>query len=152
MDVVKTFYTNQSSLILLHIANLDIYFSFRGKSMERTLNPEHEKTRKLQKSKSMEFLKAKLLSRKSSTKSQVQPALQVWILWKRSSFDSLRFWMRATLTQKKLRNWLRHILSRTHLISELLVLHFLSPWTNHPHKIDPPVQTVLAVSQFWTLI
>ena len=41
--------------------------------MERILNPEHEKTRKLQKSKSMEFLKAKLLSRKSSTKSQVQP-------------------------------------------------------------------------------
>ena len=44
--------------------------------MERTLNPEHEKTRKLQKSKSMEFLKAKLLSRKSSTKSQVQPVQQ----------------------------------------------------------------------------
>ena len=44
--------------------------------MERILNPENEKTRKLQKSKSMEFLKAKLLSRKSSTKSQVQPVQQ----------------------------------------------------------------------------
>ena len=54
-----------------------IFFSyFRGKSMERILNPENEKTRKLQKSKSMEFLKAKLLSRKSSTKSQVQPVQQ----------------------------------------------------------------------------
>ena len=68
--------------------------------MERTLNPEHEKTRKLQKSKSMEFLKAKLLSRKSSTKSQVQPVLQVRILWKRSFFDSLRFHLQEKLTQK----------------------------------------------------
>ena len=44
--------------------------------MERIINPETEKTRKLQKSKSMEFLKAKLLSRKSSTKSQVQHGVQ----------------------------------------------------------------------------
>ena len=48
-----------------------IFRNHRGKSVERMIEPE--KPRKLQKSKSMEFLKAKLLSRKSSTKSQVQP-------------------------------------------------------------------------------
>jgi hypothetical protein len=68
--------------------------------MERTLNPEHEKTRKLQKSKSMEFLKAKLLSRKSSTKSQVQPVLQVWILSKINYLDSQIFSARETDTIK----------------------------------------------------
>ena len=37
---------------------------------------------------------------------------------------------------------LRRIWSRTHLISGLPVPHFLSSWTNNPHKIDPPGQTV----------
>ena len=32
---------------------------------------------------------------------------------------------------------LRHIWSLTYLIPGLLVPHFLSPWTNGPHKIDP---------------
>ena len=39
-------------------------------------------------------------------------------------------------------NRLRRIWSRTHLIPGLPVPHFLSPWTNNPHKIDPPGQTV----------
>ena len=33
---------------------------------------------------------------------------------------------------------LRRIWSQTRLIPGLPVLHFLSPWTNDPHKIDPP--------------
>ena len=32
---------------------------------------------------------------------------------------------------------LRRILSRSHLIPRLPVPHFLSPWTNDPHKINP---------------
>lgn len=48
----------------------------RGKSVDRFLNHDEQQTKKLQKSKSMEFLKAKLLSRKPSTKSQVQPVVQ----------------------------------------------------------------------------
>ena len=37
---------------------------------------------------------------------------------------------------------LRRIWSRTHLIPGLPVPHFLSPWTNDPHKIDTPGQMV----------
>ena len=37
---------------------------------------------------------------------------------------------------------LRPIWSRTHLIPGLPVPHFLSPWTNNPHKIDPHGQLV----------
>ena len=37
---------------------------------------------------------------------------------------------------------LQRIWSRTPLIPGLPVPHFLSPWTNDPHKIDPPGQTV----------
>ena len=37
---------------------------------------------------------------------------------------------------------LRCIWSQTHLIPGLLVPHFLFPWTNDPHKIDPPGQMV----------
>ena len=37
---------------------------------------------------------------------------------------------------------LRRIWSRTHLNPGLPVPDFLSPWTNDPHKIDPPGQTV----------
>ena len=36
----------------------------------------------------------------------------------------------------------RRIWSRIHLIPGHPVPHFLSPWTNDPHKIDPPGQTV----------
>ncbi len=67
------------------IVNIDISSDFSGgyqrdrsrfgsKSAERILNPEQEdKTRRLHKSKSMEFLKAKLLSRKPTSKQQQPP-------------------------------------------------------------------------------
>ena len=35
-----------------------------------------------------------------------------------------------------------HYRAATHLIPTLPVPEFLSPWTNDPHKIDPPGQTV----------
>ena len=40
------------------------------------------------------------------------------------------------------KNRLRRIWSQTHLIPGLPVPDTLSPWTNNPHKIDPPRQMV----------
>ena len=37
---------------------------------------------------------------------------------------------------------LQRIWFQTHLILGLPILHSLSPWTNNPHEIDPPGQTV----------
>ena len=46
-------------------------------------------------------------------------------------------WAEKTKQFRSLWLGLRRIWSRTHLIPGLPVLHFLSPWTNDPHKIDP---------------